>query len=95
MIAMFLQPGVVDADKQIYPGQGEIQALLLLLAFISVPFMLFGPPLAARAQFKKVRGCCVVMWSCGHVACFMPWLMLHVFDGSCVTCLASCHVSYD
>ena len=54
MIAMFLAPGQVDADKQLYPGQAVVQAVLLLAALVSVPVMLLGQPLIARAQHNKL-----------------------------------------
>jgi V-type H+-transporting ATPase subunit a len=54
MISMFLEPGHVDADKQLYNGQAVVQAFLLLVALGSVPVMLFGQPLMARSQFRKL-----------------------------------------
>lgn len=51
MIQMFLQPGTVDADKELFPGQATVQLLLLLLSMLSIPVMLFGPPLYERYVF--------------------------------------------
>jgi len=51
MISMFLSPGSVDPDKQLYEGQAGFQAFLLLAAFFSVPAMLLGKPyLGKRAR---------------------------------------------
>jgi V-type H+-transporting ATPase subunit a len=44
MIAMFLSPGSIDPDKQLYEGQAGFQSFLLLCAFFSVPAMLFVKP---------------------------------------------------
>ena len=53
MIAMFLSPGHVDSDKQLYAGQATVQALLLLVALGSVPIMLLGVPLVERAEHAR------------------------------------------
>jgi len=44
MIYMFLQPGNVDEDHTLYSGQAAIQVILVLLAVLSIPVMLFGKP---------------------------------------------------
>jgi V-type H+-transporting ATPase subunit a len=54
MIAMFLAPGSVDADKQLYAGQAFVQSVLLLVALGSVPVMLLAQPLLARAEHKRL-----------------------------------------
>jgi len=54
MIAMFLAPGQVDEDKQLYAGQGGVQAFLLLVALASVPVMLIAQPLIARAEHNRL-----------------------------------------
>ena len=53
MIAMFLSPGHVDADKQLYSGQAGVQAVLLGVALLSVPFMLMGVPLVERREHAR------------------------------------------
>jgi V-type H+-transporting ATPase subunit a len=53
MIAMFLSPGKVDADKQLYDGQAGVQAFLLVVALISVPMMLFPGPLITNWKIQK------------------------------------------
>jgi V-type H+-transporting ATPase subunit a len=54
MIAMFLSPGNVEADKQLYVGQSFVQLILLAIAFLSVPVMLFAQPLITRSQHAKL-----------------------------------------
>lgn len=56
MISMFLAPGSVDPDKQLYEGQAGFQTFLLLAAFFSVPAMLLGKPLLSkRAREAEAR----------------------------------------
>lgn len=55
MIAMFLSPGHVDADKQLYSGQAGFQAFLLFMAFISVPWMLFVKPHVNKKRHEKAQ----------------------------------------
>jgi len=56
MIEMFLSPGSVASDKQLYSGQGIVQAILLVLAVFSVPVMLFAKPYAhKRAHLAKQK----------------------------------------
>lgn len=45
MMGLLLKPGVVEADLQLYPGQSAVQSVLLYLALLSVPVMLFGKPI--------------------------------------------------
>ena len=52
MINMFLQPGSVDDQHRLYPGQGAVQAALLAVALLSVPVMLLGPPWMEHREHK-------------------------------------------
>ena len=52
MIAMFLSPGTIDADKQLYSGQAGFQSFLLFCALCSVPVMLLGKPYANKYKHK-------------------------------------------
>ena len=59
LIYMFLKPGVIDQSGYAFPGQGPIQNILLLCAFIAVPWMLFPKPLILKARAdaaKKATG---------------------------------------
>jgi len=53
MIEMFLSPGSVAKDKQLYDGQGGVQAILVLAAVVSIPVMLFGKPCMERRQARQ------------------------------------------
>lgn len=44
LIKMFLSPGNVEAEEQLFPGQAGIQVFLLLLALVCVPWMLCTKP---------------------------------------------------
>ena len=56
MIQMFLQPGSVQQDMQLYSGQAVVQSLLLAVALLSVPVMLLGVPLVERGeQLRKAK----------------------------------------
>jgi len=55
MIAMFLSPGSVSSDKQLYPGQGVVQGILVLLAFLSIPAMLLVKPLIIRSRHAALK----------------------------------------
>jgi V-type H+-transporting ATPase subunit a len=50
LVAMFLSPGSTKDNGQLYEGQGFAQIILLLVAFISVPWMLLAKPLVLRYQ---------------------------------------------
>jgi len=56
MIGMFLKPGSVAQNQQLYAGQAQFQVFLLLVALFCVPAMLFGQPCMGKRQFKKLYG---------------------------------------
>ncbi|KAG8217288.1 V-type proton ATPase subunit a [Butyriboletus roseoflavus] len=56
LIAMFLSPGSVDPKSQLYPGQGFVQAVLLLLAVVCVPWMLCMKPYFLWKEMQKIQG---------------------------------------
>jgi len=62
MIAMFLSPGRVDADKKLYDGQATVQVILLVVALLSVPMMLFPGPIFTKFKIEKA------MQAHGHIA---------------------------
>ncbi|KKK17790.1 putative vacuolar ATPase 98 kDa subunit [Aspergillus rambellii] len=54
LIFMFLSPGTVE-EPGLYPGQGKVQVVLLLLAVIQVPIMLFFKPFYLRREHNRAR----------------------------------------
>ncbi|TPX51304.1 hypothetical protein SeMB42_g01972 [Synchytrium endobioticum] len=54
LIYMFLSPGSIQDGERLYPGQGGLQAFLVLLAMISIPWMLLVKPLTLRHEHIKV-----------------------------------------
>ncbi|KAG1819714.1 V-type ATPase, V0 complex, 116kDa subunit family [Suillus subaureus] len=56
LIAMILSPGKVDATAQLYPGQGFIQVVLLLLAMVCVPWMLCMKPYFQWKEMQTIQG---------------------------------------
>jgi len=55
MIGMFLSPGNVKPENQLYAGQGGFQAFLLVVAFLSVPWMLCAIPCITNNKMKALR----------------------------------------
>jgi len=53
LIGMFLSPGNVPADKTIYTGQSTVQAILLIIAFLSLPVLLIPKPLLLLREHKR------------------------------------------
>ncbi|KAK7024942.1 V-type proton ATPase subunit A [Favolaschia claudopus] len=56
LIAMFLSPGSVDPETQLYPGQGPVQLVLLLMAAVCVPILLIGKPYFVWREMQKHEG---------------------------------------
>ena len=56
LIYMFLSPGSVEKEKELYPMQGLVQTFLLLVAFICVPWMLCVKPYVEWKEHKERRG---------------------------------------
>lgn len=52
MIYMFLSPTDELGDNQLFPGQKTAQLVLLLLAFVSVPWMLLPKPFILKMQHQ-------------------------------------------
>ncbi|CAI2162064.1 16781_t:CDS:10 [Funneliformis geosporum] len=55
LIYMFLQPGSVEKDDELYTGQGTIQLALLFTSAVCIPWMLFVKPFVLRREYKKIR----------------------------------------
>ncbi|KAE9406939.1 H+-ATPase subunit [Gymnopus androsaceus JB14] len=55
LILMFLSPGKVDPSEQLYPGQGTVQLILLLMALVCVPWLLFTKPYFVWKEMHQNR----------------------------------------
>jgi len=53
LIKMFMEPGYVAIENRLIPGQGGLQAFLILLAFVSVPMLLFPKPFLLKKQHEE------------------------------------------
>ncbi|CAL1703326.1 unnamed protein product [Somion occarium] len=56
LIDMFLKPGTVDPNTQLYRGQPTVQVILLLIAFICVPWLLVTKPYLQYKETQKIQG---------------------------------------
>lgn len=54
LIYMFLSPGSVNESEKMFRGQAVLQAFLLLLALVCVPWMLLVKPLILRREHRKI-----------------------------------------
>lgn len=55
LIFMFLQPGTVKPEEQLFTGQAAVQVILLLIALVCVPWMLLAKPLLMKAELDRTR----------------------------------------
>jgi len=53
LINMFMAPGIVPAAGQLYKGQAFVQVVLLGIAVIAVPWMLFPKPFLLKAEAER------------------------------------------
>ncbi|KAG6873289.1 hypothetical protein C0995_000724 [Termitomyces sp. Mi166 len=55
LIAMFLTPTTIKPELRLYPGQGIVQPILLLLAVVCVPWLLITKPYIAWKEMKRIH----------------------------------------
>ncbi|GAA6004553.1 hypothetical protein JCM10207_000931 [Rhodosporidiobolus poonsookiae] len=55
LIKMFLSPGTVEADEQLYSGQAFVQVVLLMIALVCVPWMLCTRPYLEYREMQKIK----------------------------------------
>ncbi|GJD10792.1 V-type proton ATPase subunit a2 [Galdieria sulphuraria] len=55
LIGMFMNPGYLPLDMQLFRGQKIVQILLLVCAIVSVPWMLLPKPLILRKRYKRLE----------------------------------------
>lgn len=56
LINMFLMPGTVTPETQLYRGQAFVQTVLLLIAAICMPWLLVAKPYLEYQEMKKHQG---------------------------------------
>ena len=55
LINMFLYPGTIKPGTQLYAGQGVVQAILLLIAVICIPWLLCAKPYLQWKEMKRIQ----------------------------------------
>jgi V-type H+-transporting ATPase subunit a len=56
LIYMFLSPGTVDESSRLFKGQAFVQVVLLLIALVSVPWMLCLKPYVLYKEHQAIKG---------------------------------------